>query len=94
MKIKSNLSEEEQEIIKEITRISLLAYVPQTKEGHCYGKQRKHYQKCKPSWMKETRLNGRKEKTILDELHNKLTPQVKIMDIGLKDKNERYQSLS
>ena len=39
-------------------------------------------------------LNGRKEKTILDKLHKKLTTQPKIMDIDLHDKKERYKYLS
>ena len=39
-------------------------------------------------------LNERKEKTILDKLHKKLTTQLKIMDIDLEDKKERYKYLS
>ena len=39
-------------------------------------------------------LNGRTEKTLLDKLHKKLTTQLKIMDIDLDDKKERYKYLS
>ena len=39
-------------------------------------------------------MNGRKEKTILDKLHKKLMTQLKIMDIDLDDKKERYKYLS
>ena len=39
-------------------------------------------------------LDGRKEKTLLDKLHKKLTTQLKIMDIDLDDKKERYKYLS
>ena len=40
------------------------------------------------------KLDGRKEKTLLDKLHKKLTTQLKIMDIDLDDKKERYKYLS
>ena len=39
-------------------------------------------------------LDGRKEKTLLDKLHKKLTTQLKITDIDLDDKKERYKYLS
>ena len=39
-------------------------------------------------------LNGRTEKTLLDKLHKKLTTQLKIMDIDLDNKKERYKYLS
>ena len=39
-------------------------------------------------------LDGRKEKTLLDKLHKKLTSQLKIMDVDLDDTKERYKYLS
>ena len=39
-------------------------------------------------------LNGRTEKTLLDKLHKKLTMQLRIMDIDLDNKKERYKYFS
>ena len=96
MKIKSNLNAEEHKLIKEITEDQTIIICPADKGKAIVIEDRETYLSKMQDQIDEGdyELNGRKEKTILDKLHKKLTTQLKIMDIDLDDKKERYKYLS
>ena len=96
MKIKSNLNAEEHKFIKDITEDHTSIICPADKGKAIVIEDRKTYLSKMQDQIDEGdyELNGRKEKTILDKLHKKFTTQLKIMDIDLDDKKERYKYLS
>ena len=96
MKIKSNLTSEEQKLLKEITSDPSIVICPADKGKAIVIEDRDIYLSKMQNQLDEGdyELNGRTEKTLLDKLHKKLTTQRKSMDIDLDNKKERYKYLS
>ena len=96
MKIKSNLTSEEQKLLKEITSDPSIVICPADKGKAIVIEDRDIYLSKMQDQLDEGdyELNGRTEKTLLDKLHKKLTTQLKTMDIDLDNKKERYKYLS
>ena len=96
MKIKSNLTSEEQKLLKEITSDPSIVICPADKGKAIVIEDRDIYLSKMQDQLDEGdyELNGRTEKTLLDKLHKKLTTQLKIMDIDLENKKERYNENS
>ena len=91
MKIRNNLSAEDEKVPKEIISNPSIVICPADKGKAIVIEDRDTYLKKMQEQIDEGdyKLDNRKEKTLLGKLHKKLTNQLKSMNIDLEDFKEK-----
>jgi len=95
MKIRNNLSADDEKVLKEIISDPSIVICPADKGKAIVIEDRDTYLKKMQEQIDEGdyKLDNRKKKTLLDKLHKKLTSQLKSMNIDLEDFKEKRKYL-
>ena len=95
MKIKDNLNAAERKLVKEIISDQSIVICPADKGRAIVIEDRDCYLSKMQQQLDEGdyKIDNRKEKTLLDKLHKKLTNQLRAMDIDMDDFKEKRKYL-